>query len=77
MGLDKCITNATDKEPVDVGDAASTPRLGRFPGRGPGNPFQYPCLENPTDRGLVGYSPLGKTNSWTHTHTHTMIYIHH
>ena len=25
--------------------------LGRFPGEGNGNPFQYSCLENPMDRG--------------------------
>ena len=24
---------------------------GRFPGEGNGNPLQYACLENPTDRG--------------------------
>ena len=24
---------------------------GRFPGEGHGNPLQYSCLENPTDRG--------------------------
>ena len=26
-------------------------RSGRSPGGGHGNPLQYPCLENPTDRG--------------------------
>jgi len=25
--------------------------LGRSPGEGNGNPLQYPCLENPMDRG--------------------------
>jgi len=29
----------------------SIPGLGRFPGGGDGNPFQYSCLENPMDRG--------------------------
>ena len=29
----------------------STCGLGRFPGEGNGNPFQYSCLENPRDRG--------------------------
>ena len=28
-----------------------TPGLGRFPGKGNGNPHQYSCLENPTDQG--------------------------
>ena len=27
------------------------PVWGRSPGRGHGNPLQYPCLENPVDRG--------------------------
>ena len=44
----------------DTGDAGSIPGLGRFPGGGNGNPFQYSCLENPMDkRSLVGYSPWG------------------
>ena len=29
----------------------STPGLGRFPGEGKHNPFQYSCLESPIDRG--------------------------
>ena len=34
----------------DVRDVGSIPGLGRFPGGGNGNPFQYSCLENPMDR---------------------------
>ena len=34
-----------------TGHAGSTPRLGRSPGAGNGNPFQYSCPENPMDRG--------------------------
>ena len=30
----------------------STPRSGRSPGEGNGNPLQYACLENPMDRGV-------------------------
>ena len=30
---------------------SSIPGLGRSPGKGNGNPLQYSCLENPTDRG--------------------------
>ena len=37
--------------PSKAGDLGSIPGLGRFPGGGSGNPFQYPCLENPMDRG--------------------------
>ena len=35
----------------DVRDPGLIPGLGRSPGRGNGNPLQYSCLENPTDRG--------------------------
>ena len=42
----------------NVVDLGSIPGLGRSPGRGHSNPFQYPCLENPYgQRSLVGYSP--------------------
>ena len=34
----------------DAGDAGSIPGLGRSPGEGNGNPFQYSCLENPIDK---------------------------
>ena len=40
-----------------AGDLGLTPRLGRFPGGGHGNPLQYSCLENPHgQRSLAGYS---------------------
>ena len=35
----------------DVRDAGSVPEWGRSSGEGHGNPLQYHCLENPTDRG--------------------------
>ena len=34
-----------------AGDPGSIPGWGRSPGEGNGNPLQYSCLENPTDRG--------------------------
>ena len=34
----------------NMGDVGSIPELGRFPGGGNGNPFQYFCQENPMDR---------------------------
>ena len=40
--------------PDNAGDArgmGSIPALGRSPREGNGNPFQYPCLGNPRDRG--------------------------
>ena len=35
----------------NAGDLASISGSGRSPGEGNGNPLQYSCLENPTDRG--------------------------
>ena len=35
----------------NAGDPGSIPGSGRSPGEGNGNPLQYSCLENPTDRG--------------------------
>ena len=35
----------------NAGDPGSILGLGRSPGEGNGNPFQYSCLENPMDRG--------------------------
>ena len=49
-----------------MGDLGLTPGLGRFLGRGHGNPLQYSCLENPHgQRSLVGYSPWGHKESDT------------
>ena len=36
--------------PANAGDMGSIPGLGRSPGGGSGNPLQYSCLENATDR---------------------------
>ena len=45
--------------PARVGEAGLIPELGRSPGGGNGNPLQYSCLENSTDRGLAGYIVQG------------------
>ena len=49
----------------NAGDAGSIPGLGRFPGGGNDNPFQYSCLQNPMDRGVwwATYSPWGRKES--------------
>ena len=39
------------KPPAKTGDVGLIPGLGRSPREGNGNPLQYPCLENPMDRG--------------------------
>ena len=42
----------SDKQsPCNIGDVASIPGLGRFPGEGNGNSIQNSCLKNSTDRG--------------------------
>ena len=64
----------------NVGDLGSIPGLGRSPGRGHGNSFQYSCLENPHgQRSLAGYSPWGcKESDMTErlsTHTNGIIVL--
>ena len=41
----------------------SIPALGRSPGEGNGNPFQYSCLEKPVDRGASWATIHGVTKS--------------
>ena len=43
----------------DLRDVGSIPGSGRTPGRGHGNPLQYPCLGNPMDRGAGGLQSIG------------------
>ena len=59
----------------DVRNASLIPGLGRSSGEGNGNPLQYPCLENPMDRGSwwaaqfssVHFSHSGVSDSlWLH-----------
>ena len=37
--------------PTNEGDLGAIPGLGKSPGEGNGNLFQYSCLGNPMDRG--------------------------
>ena len=50
----------------NAGDLGSIPGWGRSPGGGHGNPLQYSCLENPTDRGAWWATAHGVAKSWTH-----------
>ena len=73
--------------PANAGD---TRDLGLIPGSlkvlgvGNGNPLQYSCLGNPTDRGDWQATMHGVTKSQAqlsvsvhaHTHTHTHTHIH-
>ena len=57
----------------NAGDTGSIPGSGRSPGEGNGNPLQYSCLENPTDRGawctIVHRVTKSQTrlSHWAHT----------
>ena len=61
----------------DIRDPGLIPWSGRSPG-GRGNPLQYPCLENPIDRGAWQVTVHGVTKSQTRlkrlsTHAQCMI----
>ena len=49
----------------DAGDTSSIPGWGRFPGVGNGNPLQYSCLENSTDKGAFQPTVHGVAKSQT------------
>ena len=63
MGLPQWLSGK--ESTCNAGDAGSIPGLGRFPGGGNDNPFQYSCLQNPMDRGVwwATYSPWGRKES--------------
>ena len=44
------LCSAVKNLPASAEDMGSIPGLGRSPGGGNGNPLQYSCLENSTDR---------------------------
>ena len=51
MGLGFPCSSVGKESVCNAGDLGSIPGWGRSPGEGNGNPLQYSCLENPTDRG--------------------------
>ena len=65
---------SNSKEPAcNVGDLGSVPGLRRVPGGGNGNPLQYSCLENSTDRGtwwtaVHGFAKSDMIEQLTHKH---------
>ena len=64
--------------PANAGDAGSIPGLGRSPGGGNDNLFQYSLSGKfHRQKSLVGYSPWGSKESDTteHTHTHTRLSV--
>ena len=53
------------------------PGLGRSPGGGNGNPFQYSCLENPHgQRSLTGYSPWSRKSGTRHSEKTSCAFTH-
>ena len=69
-----------ENPPASIGgitDSDSIPGWGRSPGGGHGNPLQYSCLENPTDRGAWQVN-IDKVQSVRHdgsdlAHTHVAL----
>ena len=60
--------------PANAGNVGSIPGLGRSPGEGNRNPFQYSCLGNPMDRGAWEATVQGVVKSQTDLLTeHTCI----
>ena len=60
--------------PANAEDPGSIPESGRFPGERNGNPLQYSCLENSTDRG-AWWATVHRITEWDTTeqlslHTH-------
>ena len=50
-GKNKTKQNKQTQLSANAGEASLIPGWGRYPGGGNGNPFQYPCLGIPIDRG--------------------------
>ena len=56
-----------------AGDLGLIPGSGRSLGEGNGNPLQYSCLENPTDRGAWRATVHVFTKSWTQLSSPTRV----
>ena len=59
----------------NVGDPGLIPGLGRYPGEGNGNSFQYSCWRIPMDRGAWWAIVYGVAKSWTRL-TNTFTFFH-
>ena len=53
------VNNHLPLQERDMGDESSIPGSGRSPGGGHSNVLQYPCLENPMDRGSWAVQSMG------------------
>ena len=62
---------------LQCGRPGSIPEMGRSPGEGNGNPLQYSCLENLTDRGAWEAAVHGVTKSGTRLSDFTFTFHFH
>ena len=74
-----CSSDAKESA-CNVGDLGLVLELGRSPGGGQGNPLQYSCLDNSTDRGawratVHGIAESDMTEVTKHTDTHTVVLL--
>ena len=60
--LEKTQERHGEESAYSAEDLGSIPGWGRSPGGGHGNPLQYPCLENPMDKGA--WQAAAKTRTW-------------
>ena len=65
MGIWESFPGGSDgkESACNAGDLGLIPGLGKIPGEGNGNPLQYSCLENSTDRGTWRATVHGVTKS--------------
>ena len=61
----------------NAGDLGLIPGSGRSPGEGNGTPLQYPCLENPMDRGTWKAAVHGVAEGWTRLSDFTFTFYSH
>ena len=71
MSVDFAGGSVVKNPPANAGNAGSIPESGGPPGEGNGNPLQYPCLENPMDRGAWQATAHGVIKSQTKLRMHT------
>ena len=60
-----CDESVVKNPPTNAGDLGLIPASGRSPRLGNGNPLQYSCLRNPTDRGTWQATDHEIAKSWT------------